>query len=468
MSSKLTWKLNGVDLDDGSLGLIVEPSMWRPPVAARLTNVLIPGQHGDIMPGLPVFEAPLLTLSVWRAATQPSIEAATNALLALLAQPSLTLSRESGGVVASAPVKLVSAQFDNFIVDSTSRATAVLRVPGVFFRSSVLPLSELRRNQCTTPRAAASWNVAAGTGGTVTPTTEADARFRGGSARRGVWSVAPTTTSTAYIAAAPGGIAMAIGESAVIAIRYAVAGYSGLLTVLMSNSGGGLYSYGPMSTIDHGDGTFTVWRTVTCTTAGSAAFPYLVVSQAATAGMDLRVGDAFVEKGVSSFGGYFDGDYSATGLPSWTGATNASASIVSSASELNFSADFDSVAIPALDGSTAPITDPILRILGPVTNPVIRNPTSGTSIGYTGTVPAGQYLFIRLDNLSARISTTATNWMSGGTTVTANLTYNPRGILQLWPAISGDPYTRPVLVSATGTGKTAATRLAIQAARSYL
>lgn len=50
-----------------TLGLIVEPSVWRPPIAARLTEITIPGQHGNIMPGLPVFDAPLINLSIWRA-----------------------------------------------------------------------------------------------------------------------------------------------------------------------------------------------------------------------------------------------------------------------------------------------------------------------------------------------------------------------------------------------------------------
>lgn len=277
MSSLLTWKINNVDLDAGSLGFIVEPSMWRPPISLRNTEIVLPTRHGSIIPDLPTFDAPLLTLSVWRAASQTNIEAATNALVALLTQPSLTLTRESGGIVASAPADLQSMSFDNFVVDSTSRATAVLKVPGVFFRGNIV--------------------------------TSAD---------------------------------------------------------------------------------------------------------------------------------------------------------------INFTADFDSVAVAALDGSTAPIADPIIRILGPVTNPIIRNPTSGTSIGYTGTVPAGTYLFIRLDNLSARTSTTSTDWNAGGTTVTQNLTYAPRGILQLWPAISGDPFTRPVLLSGTGTGKTSAARVTVQAAKAYL
>lgn len=191
-------------------------------------------------------------------------------------------------------------------------------------------VTEVGRNHHITPRAAASWSVQAGTGGTVAATTEADARFRGGTARRGVWSVAPSATSTAYIGASPGGTAMAVGNTAVVAMRYAVAGYSGLLTLLMANSGGALWSYGPMNTIDHADGTFTVWRTVTCTAAGTAIFPYLVVSQTATAGMDLRAGDAFIEKGVSTFNDYFDGAYSpdADLTPAWTGTANASESVL--------------------------------------------------------------------------------------------------------------------------------------------
>lgn len=277
MSSLFTWRLNGLDLDSlTTYGLIVEPSVWRPPISTRLQSIEIPGRHGELSPGLPVFEAPLITISVWRTGTQAAIEEATNALIAVLTQPTVTVTRESGGLVTTAVAKLASMAFEGFIVGSTSRATAVLRIPGVFFRDAAA-----------------------------------------------------------------------------------------------------------------------------------------------------------------------------------VGADNT------------FSANLTNVAVPHLAGATAPITDAVIRILGPCTNPSITDPTTGTGISWTGSVPADEYLFLRPERISAVRSTLDSTWLSGGSGANGGVDYPAAGPLQLWPMVDS-PTVRTVRFSATGTGRTTATRLTIRAARSYL
>lgn len=472
MSSLLTWRINGLDLDDfASFGLIVEPSMWRAPVSTRLVSIeIIPGRHGVLSPGLPVFEAPLITLSVWRAGTQAQIEEATNALVAVLTQPTVTVTRESAGLVTSAPAKLVSIGFENFLVDTTSRATAVLRIPSVFFRGAIETTAEVRRNYCTAPRATAAWGAFAGTGGAVTTTTPADARWKGGTARRAVWTTAGT--GLGYVSSAAAG-AMAVGETWLIAMRVAVVGYSGVLGLSVGGTNAPTVTSGALNTIDHGDGTVTLWRTVTCTSlgAGTGAFVFFVYITNGQVGHELWVGDAIAEKGATSFAGYFDGGYSPVlGLiPAWTGTVNASESTLSTGSETSyaFTSDLTNVAIHHLAGSTAPITDPIIRITGPCTNPTITDPTTGTGISWTGTVAASTYLYLHPDRLTARTSASDTAWLSGGTNVSSGIDYPAPGPLQLWPMV--DSFTsRTIRLSATGTGKTAATRLTVRAARSFL
>lgn len=199
---------------------------------------------------------------------------------------------------------------------------------------------EVRRNHYTSPRATGSWGGNAGTGGSATFTTETDARFKGGTARRGVWTVAPSNNS-AYISAGPmtTGTKMAVGETWVLAMRYAVtAGYVGGAVSLQSggtNAPSG--TYGTQQSIDHGDGTITVWRTFTIGSlnAGDGSYvPFLQLPTfAALAGADVRIGDAYAFRGADVFLGYNDGGYSPDLdlTPSWAGSVNASESVLTGA-----------------------------------------------------------------------------------------------------------------------------------------
>lgn len=188
---------------------------------------------------------------------------------------------------------------------------------------------ETRRNACTVPRAATSWGVFAGTGGTVTSSVPADARWKGGVARRAVWTVAGT--GIGYVSSA-GAATMAVGETWVISLRIAVVGYTGALGLTVGGGNPPTVTYGALNTIDNGDGTLTLWRIVTCTSlgAGTGAFVFYASLTNGQVGHELWAGDAIAEKGVTSFAGYLDGGYSPDGAmaPAWTGTANASASIL--------------------------------------------------------------------------------------------------------------------------------------------
>lgn len=196
---------------------------------------------------------------------------------------------------------------------------------------------EVRRNHFTSPRATGSWGGNAGTSGSATFTTETDARFKGGTARRGVWTVAPS--NSAYISAGPitTGTKMAVGEVWVLAMRYAItAGYAGgTVSLLAGGKNPPSGTYGAQQTIDHGDGTITVWRTFTISSLGAGDGSYVPFLQlptfAALAGADVRIGDAYAFRGVDVFLGYNDGGYSPDPdlTPSWAGSVNASESVLS-------------------------------------------------------------------------------------------------------------------------------------------
>ena len=125
--------------------------------------------------------------------------------------------------------------------------------------------------------------------------------------------------------------------------------------------------------------------------------------------------------------------------------------------------------IPHLSDSTGPIPDAIVRFTGPITNPSITDTNSGTSLSWTGTVAAGEYLFLDASRLTAR-KAGADAWTAGGTLV-GSVDYGGDGPLQLWPAVvtvGSSSLARQVSVSVAGSGMTAATQVAVRAEGSYL
>lgn len=129
--------------------------------------------------------------------------------------------------------------------------------------------------------------------------------------------------------------------------------------------------------------------------------------------------------------------------------------------------DLSAAELTGLSTSTAPIGDAIMRITGPCTNPYVSDPSTGTGLSCIGTVVAGQYLFMSARPLSARLSSSSADWLSGGTDVSAALTYPGAGRLQLWPVVQ-TATTRKVQISMTGSGRTSATKLAVRGQAAYL
>lgn len=129
--------------------------------------------------------------------------------------------------------------------------------------------------------------------------------------------------------------------------------------------------------------------------------------------------------------------------------------------------------VTPLAGSTAPITDALLRVTGPAVNPSATDVATGGTVAYAGTVPAGQHLLIDCGQLKATTVTTDTWDLAGGTDVTGKINATGPGSafrwLHLTPAMAvGDPHSRAVLVSATASSTTGTSTLKIRARRSYL
>lgn len=126
--------------------------------------------------------------------------------------------------------------------------------------------------------------------------------------------------------------------------------------------------------------------------------------------------------------------------------------------------------IISLRGSTAPINDAIIRVRGPLSWFKITDTASSTGVEWAGSpLVATEYLFIDLENLTARKSISPFVWDAGGTDVTGGIDYPAQGPLQLWATMqSGDPSTRVVLVNVTGAGFDATTAMTIRGGRAYL
>jgi len=119
---------------------------------------------------------------------------------------------------------------------------------------------------------------------------------------------------------------------------------------------------------------------------------------------------------------------------------------------------------PTLNGSTAPVTDPVFRFAGPVTAVQLTDPATLTGLTWAGSgVTSGQYLYLDAGNLRAWRTSSATQWVPGGTDVTSGLDYPPAGLLQMWPDAGGE-----VRVRVEGSGFGTTTSLMVRAAPSYL
>lgn len=167
-------------------------------------------------------------------------------------------------------------------------------------------------------------------------------------------------------------------------------------------------------------------------------------------------------------GDYFDGDSPGA---YWTGVPHASTSVWDgSTSHVPTPTASTSATLDSLAGSTAPITDAVLRLAGPLTSAVVTDAVTGTGLSWSGaTIAAGTYLYLDAATLRAWSSTSGGQWTPGGTDRTAGLDYPGAGPLQLWPAAQdGDPADRQVHVTVALSGMGEGTALTVRAAPAYL
>ena len=140
---------------------------------------------------------------------------------------------------------------------------------------------------------------------------------------------------------------------------------------------------------------------------------------------------------------------------------------VTTGTDLAFASDLTNQEITHLSGSSGPVTDAVIRITGPATSVSVTDPGTATGVSWAGTLTAGQYLYLSGKPLAARISSSNADWASGGTDVSGQVSYPASGRLQLWPVVQSAT-TRKVLLSATGAGRSAATKLCVRAGASFL
>ena len=198
---------------------------------------------------------------------------------------------------------------------------------------------EVRRNLQPRPVANASWNVIQNGSGVGSKTVVADPRFAGGSAVRAEWTTAGVNIGYAVTGEV---VTVAVGDIWLMTWRYER--QSGMIAPLTPTFGG---SNSPASTVlgsgtvDHGDGTVTIWavREVTALVAGNTTAQALLSWAAPPLGAVLLVGDQLAEK-TSIYRPFFCGSFSPTGdhTPAYTGTVNGSPSILTAPGVANVNA----------------------------------------------------------------------------------------------------------------------------------
>lgn len=125
--------------------------------------------------------------------------------------------------------------------------------------------------------------------------------------------------------------------------------------------------------------------------------------------------------------------------------------------------------LPHLASSTGPVSDAVLRFAGPLSSATAIDPVTSTGISWTGALAAGEFVFLHPASLTARLSTSATAWATGGEDVSSGVSRAAAGPLQIWPRMADtDPGVRAAELTVTGTGFAGTTALVVRAQPSYL
>jgi hypothetical protein len=122
------------------------------------------------------------------------------------------------------------------------------------------------------------------------------------------------------------------------------------------------------------------------------------------------------------------------------------------------------VALSALAGSTAPISDATVLVIGPATNPRITDTVSGAWIQLTGSIASGSVWRVRCADFVSESG--ASLGYTGGTASSqiASTTFSGPRLLPLTP----DPVSLTPSLTLSGSGFTSATTLRISARRRFL
>ncbi|MEV4177010.1 hypothetical protein [Nonomuraea sp. NPDC049709] len=140
-------------------------------------------------------------------------------------------------------------------------------------------------------------------------------------------------------------------------------------------------------------------------------------------------------------------------------------------------ADLDDLLITTLAGSTAPITDALIRVTGPISSMTVTDVATQGKLGLltpgSNSLAAGERLILDCAAMRAAVVTTDTwDLATGGDRTGVISVFGPGSAsrwLHLTPAVAvGDPFSRTVLISCSGSGITAASKLEVRARRSYL
>lgn len=127
--------------------------------------------------------------------------------------------------------------------------------------------------------------------------------------------------------------------------------------------------------------------------------------------------------------------------------------------------------VTTLQGATERITDAILLVAGPITNPKITDPATGAYVQLTAALAAGEFWRVNVGTWSTRRGTVLGLGSADttGTDAQAITTYggtlNQSAFLPLVPA--RDTGARRVKVTVTGTATSGATSLSVRARRKY-
>ncbi|MFI6485147.1 hypothetical protein ACIBH1_45065 [Nonomuraea sp. NPDC050663] len=129
--------------------------------------------------------------------------------------------------------------------------------------------------------------------------------------------------------------------------------------------------------------------------------------------------------------------------------------------------------VTTLAGSTAPVTDALIRYTGPAVTPTLVDVATGDTISRASGLLASERLIIDCAAMRASKVTTDTWDINAGTDVTGSIIATGPGSafrwLNLTPAMAvGDPHSRAVLLTTSATSTTGASKVEVRARRAYL